>query len=101
MRGSDSASDGSFPFIWDEAKSKGGRFEEMKESTSLCDWRVMSRDSVEVIQPLINSQMQRFCKGVEQYLQARQSFRLISAFSRAFFPVTFALPEDGPAADVG
>ena len=54
--------------------------DEIKERTSLCDWSVMSIDSVEVIQPL----------------QARQSFKLISAFFNAFLPGV-SLDEDGPA----
>ena len=56
----------------------------MNSITSLWDWRVINMDSVEVIHPLL-SQLY-FPKGESGAadLQARQSFRLISAFSKAF-----------------
>jgi len=60
--------------------------DEMKERTSLCDWRVMSKDSVEVMQPLLDESARSLASRGEACLQARQSFRLISAFSNAFLP---------------
>lgn len=79
--------------------------EEMKCRTSLCDWRVMRRDSVEVMHPLglvsggcgsrigaLAALAQKFRQ--KTHLHARQSFRLISARSSAFFA---PLGLDGPA----
>jgi len=77
--------------------------EEMKERTSFWDWRVMRTDSVEVMQPLSVSQHRKFyeLRNSTAHLQARQSFRLISAFSKAVLPWASEIPEEGPATEVG
>ncbi len=48
----------------------------------------MRTDSVEVMQPLSVSQHRKFyeLRNSTAHLQARQSFRLISAFSKAVLP---------------
>jgi len=70
--------------------------------TSLWDCNVINIDSVDVIHPLLmlcqRSTRERYA-CYRAHLQARQSFKLISAFSRAFLSAASAIPFglDGPA----
>jgi len=70
----------------------------MNSITSLCDCKVISIDSVEVIHPLICQLSAGMRERWPADLQARQSLRLISAFSKAFLSALAApLGLEGPA----
>lgn len=80
-----------------------GRRELMYVWTSRWDWRVMSMDSVEVTQPLTISTASATANKEGQltlsaHLHAKQSFKLISAFSKAVPPPK--PPSTPPATDI-
>lgn len=74
---------------------EGSGLESRKVKTSVCDWRVISTDSADVMQPLSGMLgCYTLTTYSSTYLQAKQSFKLIWACSN-FLPGTAGAVVDG------